>query len=110
MTRYFAIGAAKGWTQIRRASKPPVAVTTEAITQIKRRHLVYDHEIWDYRETWKPGKIKLKVTVYEGGSTIWTLKSTKLASLLKASVREGGMIELLPEQVERIKQAIAKGK
>ncbi len=41
----------------------------------------------------------LKVTVYQGGRTLKTMKSSKFSRLLKINVREGAMMELMPDQL-----------
>ena len=104
-SRYFAVGL-KGWVQIIRSTKPPVATTTEAIVQSERRTLQWkpspDNPYGNYVEKIVPVKRKLKQTTFEGGAVVKTLKSSRFSCLLKIGVREGAMIELMPEQVERL--------
>jgi hypothetical protein len=102
--RFFAVGAAKGWTQIRAAKKPPVASTSEVVTNVKKRQLYWDDISFNYRHKLVDQKLRMKVTVFTGGRTLWTIKSSSLARTLKASVREGGMVELMPEQVAAIRE------
>src|SRR5207245_1306462 len=99
--KFYAVGMVKGWVQIRSAKKPPVPATTTAITTVKERRLEWDPGAFDYIDRVVPKKLRLKVTVFEGGRTLWTIKASKLAGLLKVGVREGGIIELMPEQVEK---------
>ena len=111
--RYFAIGL-RGWIQVRVAAKPPIPTTTQATTMVKQAKVnfvegrygddgryIYGHN----NVTFTPKELKMKVTIYKGGRTIRTIKSSRFASLLKVGVRENGMMELLPEQVALLKQS-----
>ena|SRR6266478_2241252 len=105
--RFYAVGMVKGWVQIRSAKKPPVPATTTATTTIKQRRLEWDPGAFNYVNRVTAKKMRLKLTVFEGGRTLWTIKASKLAGLLKVGVREGGIIELMPEQVEMIKSSMS---
>lgn len=111
--RYFVVGL-KGWVQIRVASKPPKAVTSSTVVRVKERKVTW---IPGYMkdDRWVPSKpsvtivprrMTLKDTIYEGGTTLKTLPSTRFATLLKVGVRDGGMTELMPEQIKRLKEVV----
>lgn len=109
--RFFAVGL-KGWVQIRVATKPPKAVTSSTVVDVQERKVEWipgymkdNHWIASKpKVTFVPRQMTLKDTIYEGGKTIKTMKSTRFAALLKVGVREGGMTELMPEQVERLRE------
>lgn len=110
--RYFAIGL-KGWVQIRVALKPPVAVSSEATRTIMTKTLKYipgevnfEKHIYKpakYEEITKPKDVVMRVTVFEGGKVLQTIKATKFTRLLKITLHEDAMIELLPEQALTLK-------
>ena len=50
--------------------------------------------------------MKLTATTYTGGRAIKTLKSSLFASRLKVGMREGGLMELLPEQMVRLTEVV----
>lgn len=110
--RYFAIGL-KGWVQIRVAVKPPVAETSEATKTIQVKTLKYhpgevDFEKHIYKQGWyepiiKSKDVTMRVTIFEGGKVLQTIKTAKFSRLLKVTVHEDAMMELLPEQVSALK-------
>src|SRR6267142_4062353 len=107
--RYFAVGAAKGWVQIRSAKRPPVVEVSENMTTVKQGRLTWDERAFDYVMRYTPRRMKLKVTTFKGGRTLWTVKASKLGRLLGVGVREGGMVELMAEQVEAGREAVKSG-
>lgn len=108
--RYFAIGL-KNWVQIRVAMKPPKAVTTCSTTTIQSRQLKWilpdrrgEPYGGHYEEVIEPKELKLEMTVYEGGRTLVTIPLARFIRLFKASLREGCLMELMAEQISKIKE------
>jgi hypothetical protein len=69
----------------------------------ERRHM-WDENEFDYVERYIPRKMKMRVTVFNGGRTIMTIKASRFSRLLRASVRADGIIELMPEQIELLEE------
>ena len=111
--RFFAIGL-KGWVQIRTAAKPPKGTTSSTTVTVKRRvrdwipgYLQEDRWINSRMvEKVVEQPMKLTATTYTGGRVIKTLKSSLFASRLKVGMREGGLMELLPEQMARLTEVV----
>lgn len=99
--RQFAIGL-KGWVEIRAARKPPVLSTT--IIPTKRRihkRFLRTAGWYDWKEVTVPTTVE--VHAFEGGRHLRTVKATKFRKLLGISLAPWGVVELLPEQIERLK-------
>ena len=114
--RYFAVGLI-GWVQIRSANLPPVPLTTESFTMVKesKRKYIPGHvdgeppnAIYVYGQYVDlpvvDKKLKMKSTIYQGGKVLRTMKTAVFSRLLGVSVKDGSMIELMPEQVKLLKE------
>ena len=105
--RMFAIGF-KGHVEIRVHTSAPRHTTSK--TQVTGKKEVVDRNSYDwyngYRRRIVPTKITIVQHTHTGGKVLGTLKSERFARLTNVSVRNGGMVELLPEQAEAVKEAL----
>lgn len=114
--RWFAVGIGKGWVEVRSAAQPPRKKVTEASYVDNVRKPVYgdityqatpDHAI-TYRGITKyevrDRKVTLSHTDWIGGRVNGIIRSQVFSRLLNVNVQRGGMVELLPEQVEKLKE------
>lgn len=105
--RFFAVGLGK-WVQIRKARVPPKAHTSTSTRTVTRRRWqlgrldVDTGRFTPGKFVSVPVKLTMKQTIYEGGRTVSTLPQREVARKIKIGVRDGGLVELLPEQAEKL--------
>ena len=105
----YAIGLAKGWVEIRRASTPPKAIISNQSIKIAQpdRKEIYFNEA---SATWKikavksrPKQVSIEVVIHKGGKVIGILTSRRFASQTKIKgLKVGDMIELSEDQAMRV--------
>jgi hypothetical protein len=113
--RYFLVGLRGRWAQLRVAMRAPARreyVSTARMTVSEPRigpatpSNPYG-EVY-YIDVERP--MALKQIVYEGGVTLATLPTEHLIPLIGIDLNQDIMIELLPDQVEKLMKEIKRGK
>ena len=108
--RFWALGIAKGWTELRAAKHPPVPHTSrQDITGKRKIHGGYGIDQLGYYtrlpDKWVDKQIKLEVVTFIGGKVLGTVPSARLRNVAKLTVSVGGMVEVSPEVVAKLLEA-----
>lgn len=100
--RYWVVPVSRGWVQLRRGSSPPRWRPSQVTKTVLGERPEWDLSVGIYVS--KPFKRRLVLSCgyYSGGTYVGTVKASRVANLLKVSVRMGGSLEVTPTQVKAL--------
>lgn len=105
--RFWALGIAKGWTELRASKHPPVPhISKQTVTGKTHIRGGYRYSLDGFYislpDKWVDKQIKLEITTFTGGKVIGVVPAAKLRGAAKLTVSMGGMVEISPEVVVKL--------